>query len=434
MKPFNVDLHIHSPHSISVSKNLNLDTMVETCKKKGLDIIATGDILQPTWLKYMENNLQKEKDGIFLYKNVNFILQTEIEDKENIHEVVLLPDFEAARQLQKKLKPFSKNLMNEWGGRPRVNLSPPELVDEVDAAGGLIGPAHAFTPFKAIFRQNKYSTLKACYQDSLKKVSFLELGLSANTYIADRMKCLKDISFLSNSDAHSEGPTSLGREFNRFEIEKPNFEEIVLALKRQRGRKIILNVGLDPRLGKYYNMFCNKCRRRIIFKTGKLNSYGFLSNYKIDVNFITYLVSDPKIARKNYQKEVDKGKVICPACKSEFQKNYKIKLGVFERIEMISDYEQPKHPPHRPPYIDIIPLVEIIRKVQNIKSSKSKTVEKIYNDLINKLGVEFSILIDLPIKKISEVNNEIAIVIDSFRKGNIEVLTGGGGVFGEIKI
>ncbi len=32
---FNTDLHIHSPHSIAVSKNLNLDTMVETCKKKG---------------------------------------------------------------------------------------------------------------------------------------------------------------------------------------------------------------------------------------------------------------------------------------------------------------------------------------------------------------------------------------------------------------
>ncbi len=434
MKPFNVDLHIHSPHSISVSKNLNLDTMVETCKKKGIDIIATGDILQPTWLKYMENNLQKEKDGIFLYKNVNFILQTEIEDKENIHEVVLLPNFEAARELQKKLKPFSKNLMNEWGGRPRVNLSPPDLVDEVDAAGGLIGPAHAFTPFKAIFRQNKYANLEECYQDSLKKVSFLELGLSADTYIADRMKGLRDISFLSNSDAHSEGPTSLGREFNRFEIEKPNFEEIDLAIKRQRGRKIILNVGLDPRLGKYYNMFCNKCRRRIIFKEDKTRSFTLLNNYKIDANYITYFARNPIIARKNYQKEVDKGKVICPACKNELKKNYKIKLGVFERIEMISDYEQPRHPSHRPPYIDIIPLVEIIRKVLNIKSSKSKTVEKIYDDFIDKLGTEFSILIDLPIKKISEVNKEIAKVISSFRTGNIEILTGGGGVFGEIKI
>ncbi len=80
MKIYNADLHIHSPHSIAVSKSLNLDTMVETCKKKGLDILGTGDILQPDWLKYMEDNLEKDKDGAFSYKGINFILQTEIED------------------------------------------------------------------------------------------------------------------------------------------------------------------------------------------------------------------------------------------------------------------------------------------------------------------------------------------------------------------
>ena len=434
MQFYNADLHIHSPHSISVSKKLNLDTMLQTCKKKGLDILGTGDILQPDWLKYMQTNLQRNEEGNFSYKGINFILQTEIEDKENIHEVILLPDFESVKELQNKLNPYSKNLMSEWGGRPRVNLSPPELVEKVFDVGGILGPAHAFTPFKAVFRQEKYSTLEECYQDSLKKVPFLELGLSADTNIADRMKCLKDVSFLSNSDAHSEGPTSLGREFNRFELENPSFDEIVLALNRQNGRKILLNVGLDPRLGKYYNMFCNKCRRRIIFKKSSKKTFDLLSNYKIDENFITYAVNNPFSERKKYQKEVDKGKIICPACRIEKKKNFKVKLGVFERTEMISDYEEPKHPPHRPLYIDIVPLMEIIRTVLNIKNPKSKTVIRTYDDMINKLGVEFSILIDLPIEDIKEFNEEIANVIDSFRKGTIEVLTGGGGVFGEIKI
>jgi len=54
MDSFNADLHIHSPHSIAVSKKLNLDTMVETGKKKGLHILGTGDVLQPDWLKYLE--------------------------------------------------------------------------------------------------------------------------------------------------------------------------------------------------------------------------------------------------------------------------------------------------------------------------------------------------------------------------------------------
>jgi len=53
MDIFNADLHIHSPHSIAVAKSLSLDTMIETSRKKNLNILGTGDILQPEWLKYM---------------------------------------------------------------------------------------------------------------------------------------------------------------------------------------------------------------------------------------------------------------------------------------------------------------------------------------------------------------------------------------------
>ncbi len=116
MDIFNADLHIHSPHSIAVSKSLNLDTMLETCKKKGLNILGTGDILQPEWFKYMESNLERHKDGSFSYNDVFFILQTEIEDLESIHHVVLFPDFNSVKEIQNKLKPYSKNILDEWGG------------------------------------------------------------------------------------------------------------------------------------------------------------------------------------------------------------------------------------------------------------------------------------------------------------------------------
>ncbi|MCK4479379.1 MAG: phosphotransferase, partial [Candidatus Lokiarchaeota archaeon] len=197
MNIFNADLHIHSPHSIAVSKTLNLDTMLETCKKKGLNILGTGDVLQPDWLKYLENKLEKDKDGAYCYKDIYFILQTEIEDQESVHEVVFFEDFDMVKNIQKKLVPYSTNILGEWGGRPRVNLSPPELVDIISDEGAIIGPAHAFTPFKAIFRQNRFKTLKDCYQDATKNIFFIELGLSANTHLADRLKCLKDVTFLS---------------------------------------------------------------------------------------------------------------------------------------------------------------------------------------------------------------------------------------------
>ena len=434
MKIFNADLHIHSPHSIAVSKSLNLDTMLTTCRKKGLSILGTGDILQPDWLTYMKNNLEKDSDGAYKYKDVYFILQTEIEDIDSIHHVILFPGFAEVEEIQNELKSYSKNISDEWGGRPRVNLRAPELTDIITDNSGIIGPAHAFTPFKAIFRQNKYKTLEECYQDSTNKISFLELGLSANTDLADRLDCLKTVSFLSNSDAHSQDPRSLGREFNRFDIDNPTFEEIYLALKRKDERRIVLNVGLHPALGKYYNMFCSKCRRRVIFKSPKNPRTSFFNQYTITENFIIFISDDPQGAKNEYINKVADEKITCPACQEELNKKHKIKLGVHERISTIATQNDGIHPVHRPPYINAIPLIDIIRSVKGIKSSHSKTVLKVYDKMIEDFGTEFEILIDTPIEILRKNYNEIASVIEAFRNGEIEYTPGGGGTYGQIKI
>ncbi|MFW9866646.1 MAG: endonuclease Q family protein [Candidatus Thorarchaeota archaeon] len=433
MDVFNADLHIRSPHSIAVSKSLNLDTMLETCRKKGLHILGTGDILQPEWFKYMKNHLKYEED-CFSYKDVYFILQTEIEDIESIHHLVLFPDFNSVKEIQNKLQSHSKNILDEWGGRPRVNLPPPELVDIISDSGGIIGPAHAFTPFKAIFRQNKFKSLKECYQGALKKIYFIELGLSANTDLADRLDCLKDVSFLSNSDAHSQDPRSLGREFNKFEIDNPSFEEISLAIRNKDSRKLILNVGLHPKLGKYYTMFCNKCRRRILFRKVKKQVSTIFNQYSITDKFVIYYSENPINSRLDYVQQVSKVKMNCPACKEETGKNYKVKLGVSERIEKIATYKEPKHPNHRPVYINAVPLIDIIRSVKNIKSAKSKTVLNNYNNIIREIGTEFEILTETSISKIEMVDDNLASLIRAIRNNEIKYTPGGGGIYGKINL
>ena len=434
MDIYNADLHLHSPYSIAVSKSMNLDTMIETCRKKGLNILGTGDILQPDWLKYMENNLEKDEDNAYSYKGVNFILQTEIEDQESVHEIILFPDFNSVHEIQRKLKLYSKNILGQWGGRPRVNLSPAELVSVITDAGAIVGPAHAFTPFRAIFRQNKYQTLKDCYEDATKKVKFLELGLSANTDLADRLSCLKDVTFLSNSDAHSQNPRSLGREFNKFDIDNPSFNEILQALTRKNSRKTTLNVGLHPKLGKYYNMFCNKCRRIVLFRESKKMESSIFNKYSKTENFLIYYSTNPDNYRKQYIEQISKNKLVCPVCKEETKKNFKMKLGVSERIEVISQFDKPQHPNHRPKYINAIPLIDIIRSVKGIKSTSSKTVRASYNKMIDSLGSEFDILIDLSIDKIKEVDEKVAGVIQAFRNHDIEYTPGGGGTYGQIKL
>ena len=89
---------------------------------------------------------------------------------------------------------------------------------------------------------------------------------------------------------------------------------------------------------------------------------------------------------------------------------------------------------HRPNYINAIPLIDIIRSVKGIKSTSSKTVLKTYNELIDKMGKEFEILIEIPINKIENVNKDVANVINAFRNKEINYTPGGGGTYGQIKL
>ncbi len=477
MQQYNADLHIHSPHSIAVSQNIDLESLYRTCKQKGLSILGTGDITQPDWRNYLKENLSYE-DGIYKYKDLAFIVQTELEDSDSIHHVVLLPDFKAAEELQKALSPKVKNITGKWAGRPHAHIGPAEIVEMVEDVGGICGPAHAFTPFKAVFRQGRYATLEEAYGTAAKKLAFLELGLSADTDLADRMESLKDITYLSNSDAHSEKAYSLGREFNRILLEKPTFDEIKMAMFRRKGRKVVLNVGMDPHLGKYHVMFCNKCRRRVkksIATKGVKNEWqqyppsqqakGGLSKFVEEVNasndaeglnksfsykvqfdddFLQYTFSREN-DWSNFLYHAEQKDVECVACKSKIQSKKEkskrtrkiphLRLGVSERINQIATWDEPRYPEHRPKYIDIIPLIDILRKIKGIKSKNSKTVNRAFEKAVSEYGTEYEILVDMNTEKFSNfLDGKLSEIIDAFRNKKIKYISGGGGTFGSIQL
>jgi PHP family Zn ribbon phosphoesterase len=181
-------------------------------------------------------------------------------------------------------------------------------------------------------------------------------------------------------------------------------------------------------------MFCGKCRRRVLFKKTKKELDNPLSSYSITENFIIYHVKNPSEHRKNYIDSVSEKKITCPACKQKTGKNYKMKLGVSERIDVISSYPEPHHPPHRPDYINAVPLYDILRAIHGIKSKNSKTVNRAYDKILKALGNEYKILLDLPIHEIKAYNNQIGEIIEATRKNKIKYTPGGGGTYGNIEL
>ena len=372
----NADFHIHSCFSMASSKDMLIKNIAPKSKLKGLQLLGTGDAFHPGWLDIIEGSTTPVGDGIYAFEDMNFVLTTEVEGKHKIHHVIIIPNIEIAHELSERLPSKNKNS----DGRPKTQLGGAELLELVKEYDCLIGPAHAFTPWTGMYKS--HDSIYDCYE---KKPDFVELGLSADTFMADTVSELKDFPFLTNSDAHSPWPHRLGREFNQIELKDISFSSIKHAIKH---KDIKANYGLLPNLGKYHMTACTKCFKLV----------------------------DPVVAKENRMKCSCGGK---------------IKKGVDFRISEIADLIEPKHPDFRPQYVHLMPLAELISTVFD-KGVTTKTVQAKWQKLIDNFKTEIDVLINVSIDDISKIDQNIAPAIEAFRNGTIEVVPGGGGKYGEI--
>jgi len=377
------DLHIHSRYSKAVSKAMTIPNLAENARFKGLGMVGTGDILNPKWEEELLKYAEKVDEGTYERNGIRFLLTTEVEDDKRVHHVLIFPSIEAVREMRERLRRYSSDIDRE--GRPHLSLSAGGIADLANELDVLIGPAHAFTPWTSLYKE--YDSLKEAYGDA--KIHFLELGLSADSEMADRIKAHHKLTYLSNSDAHSPMPHRLGREFNRFEVKEITFEEIRKAILKRGGRKIVLNAGLDPRLGKYHMTACSRC-------------------------YTKYSLEEAKAFRWK-----------CPKCGG------RIKKGVRDRILELADTNE--RPKDRPPYIHLAPLAEIIAMVIG-KGVETKAVRAIWERFLREFGSEIRVLVDVPVEALAQVHEEVAKAVWAYRSGKLIVIPGGGGKYGEIKL
>ncbi|MDY1591680.1 MAG: TIGR00375 family protein [Methanofastidiosum sp.] len=382
----NVDFHIHSMYSGGTSNNMEIPVIAEQSKFKGLNTIGSGDCLNKNWLNHFISSVSKIDDGTFEHKSgMRFILTTEVEDQRRVHHVILFPSLPSVEEFRNIIKDKSPNL--DTDGRCNISLGGDELLDIVNKIDGLIGPSHAFTPWTSIYKE--YDTLEDCYKT--KNIPFLELGLSADTQMADCISELKDVIFMTNSDAHSPWPHRIGREFNRLKVKENNYDEIVKAIKRRGGNEFVLNVGIDPDLGKYHMTACTRCYKKYtIEKTIEIRN-----------------------------------RCTCGGL---------IKKGVADRIKELCDQEV-THPKHRPKYIKTIPLAEILVQTLGLATVNSKKVQDLWKLLVQSFKNEINVLIVTPREEIEKVAGEkVAQAIVDFREGNIYIEPGGGGMYGKVHL
>ncbi|MCK5547415.1 MAG: TIGR00375 family protein [Thermoplasmata archaeon] len=381
----NADLHIHGRYSGAVSEKMTIKNLARESGKKGIQLLGTGDCLHPKWRREFEH-FQEIDEGTFELDGTRFVMTTEVEDSSRVHHILIFPSTGAVDAFRKKISKSSKNI--DTDGRPNVSLGGEEIAQHAKDVDALIGASHAFTPWTSMYAY--HDSLKSLYGGLVDYVSFIELGLSADTNYADRIGELADVTFLTNSDAHSPYPVRLAREFNRFEMDDNDYNSLKKAILRKGNNKSILNVGLPPQEGKYNETACTRCYTHYEMERAKLKKW----------------------------------RCRCGGL---------IKKGVRDRIEELSDHPRPVHPDHRPEYVHLIPLAEIIRNALGLSTPFAKKVFEVWNGLIKRFGDEISVLVDAGMDDIKDnTSDEIAQVVKLFRENKIMVKPGGGGQYGRI--
>ena len=380
------DLHVHigrsknnKPIKITAARSLNFENIAKECvEKKGINVVGIIDCASPYVIEDIEEFLKNGeayeiKDGGIIYKDkVCILLGSEIETAEindkgktgSAHNICFFPSLKDIKGFSKEM---STHIRNITLSSQRADISAYYLIDIVEKYNGILIPAHAFTPHKS-FYGNCTDRLEKIFKEKFNKIVAIELGLSSDTFLADKISELETRTFLTNSDAHS--LPKIAREYNKILVENISFKEIVKALRNEDGRKIVCNYGLDPKLGKYHRTYCEVCEKNI---------------------------------------PGDAPVTICPDCDSK-----NITMGVFDRIEMIKDKKETKSPTNRPPYIYQVPLTFI-------PGLGGKTIEK----LLNTFETEMNILHKLSKDDIEQVVGEkIANNIILARDGKLGIEAG----------
>ncbi|RKJ54886.1 hypothetical protein D7Y09_10475 [bacterium 1XD42-1] len=406
---FIADLHIHSKYSRATSRDCVPEYLELWARRKGIDLIGTGDFTHPAWREELSQKLVPAEDGLYRLKEEyrlqeagapesacpRFVVSGEISSiyKKNgrvrkIHNLILLPGLEQAASLAAKLEEIG-NLHSD--GRPILGLDSRDLLEitlEVCPEAIFI-PAHIWTPHFSLFGAfSGFDTIEECFEDLTPHIHALETGLSSDPPMNWRLSALDKYILVSNSDAHS--PAKLGREANLL-CGELSYSGLSRALNGS-SQDFSGTIEFFPEEGKYHYDGHRNCKQCLT----------------------------PAQA-ENFQGR-------CPVCGG------KLTTGVLHRVEQLADREEGFLLPNGRPFESIVPLPEAVAASLGISSTCIKA-RKNYEALLREIGPEFFILRQAPLEDIRHVAGPcVEEGIRRMRQGKIHISPGYDGEFGKITL
>jgi ATP-dependent DNA helicase UvrD/PcrA len=405
---FIADLHIHSRFSRATSKSLDPEHLALWAQKKGISVVGTGDFTHPGWVSELKDKLVEAEDGLFKLKPdlqeavdsevppscpgpARFLLSGEISCiyKKNgmtrkVHHLILMPDMASVVRFNEKLDRIG-NIKSD--GRPILGLDSRDLLEITLEASdrAFFIPAHVWTPWFSVFgSKSGFDTLEECFEDLTGHIYALETGLSSDPPMNRLLSALDRYLLVSNSDAHS--PGKLGREANIFDTEL-DYSRITRAMTDGKG--FMGTIEFYPEEGKYHLDGHRKCQVRL------------------------------------HPQETRDLEGLCPKCGKP------LTVGVFHRIHELADRDTPELSKD---FFSLIPLPEVLSELLSCGPA-TKKVTAFYEKLLQELGPELQILMDLPLKDIEMAGGPmLAEAIARMRRNQVIRDEGYDGEYGVIHL
>lgn len=390
-----LDLHIHLGWAgdpgggvkISAARDLTLANILKECReRKGIQMVGVIDAATAGALSDLDRLMadgvvaEQPGGGLSYEGDVTLIPGAEVEvaHAANGKAVHLLCFVRGARELREFSAWQGSRVRNRHLSTQRHHgTSAAQVVEFVGSLGGIVIPAHIFTPYKSALGAAS-SLAEVIPQELWEHVPAVELGLSSDTALADELPELGRFAYVTDSDAHSLG--KIGREYNLLHVAAPTFDELVLALREEAGRKVAANYGLDPRLGKYHRTYCLTCDRRV--------------------------EGEPPV-------------LACPK-----NTEHKVILGVLDRIRHYRELQAgvTRVERSRPPYVHQVPL-------QFVPGLGKKAMEK----LLATFGTEMGVLHRATEADLAAVvGAKLARLVAAARVGALAIESGAGGIYGKV--
>ena len=387
-----VDLHIHSHFSMATSKDMDLTHIAYWAKKKGITILAAGDITHPIWVKELEKNFAEEGNGFYEFNGVRFLLAGEVnlQFKHNgkvkkVHIVIAVPSFDVLSRVNNFLSKYG-NLSVD--GRPTLFINGRDFVKGLKDISPEIQiiPAHIWTPWFGLFgSKSGFNRIEECFGEESYNITALETGLSSDPHMNYIVRDIDNFTLISNSDAHS--PENLGREANVMK-DIDSYEELFRVIRNADKNKFLFTIEFYPEEGKYFGDGHRKCNVRLI----------------------------PKSSERE----------ICPVCHKP------LTYGVFHQVMESANWKEEERQDKKLPFRYVVPLKQVLSQVLN-KGVKTKSVDNVYNRLIEEFGSELNLLIFESEDRLrSSLPNDIFNAIFNMRHGFVRKVIGYDGVYGKI--